>query len=153
MPRKRVYTSDEKILYFEPRTKAQEQAIEVINNNDVTFIVGPAGTGKTHLAVYCALHEMELHNGPRRKQIQKIIITRPIIEAGEKLGALPGEIEDKVHPYMLPIRDCISKMVSDADKFIDDNVEIAPLAYMRGRTFEHCGLRSRRSTELYYRTD
>jgi phosphate starvation-inducible protein PhoH and related proteins len=141
MPRKR-HTSAEPapkplIYYFKPRTENQEFALETILNNDLTFLLGPAGTGKTYLAVYAALREMMLHNDGKRKQVQKIIITRPIVEAGEKLGALPGEIKDKVDPYMKPIYNSVRKLVNDDEKFIEENMEITPLAYMRGDTFEH----------------
>lgn len=124
-------------LYFEPRTKAQTAAIEVMMNNTVTFLTGPAGTGKTQCAVYSAVKEMKEVNNGRRKQINNIIVTRPIIEAGEHLGHLPGEVNEKVHPYMRPILDCVSKIIH-SPRFIDENIEIAPLAYQRGRTFEHC---------------
>jgi phosphate starvation-inducible PhoH-like protein len=137
MARKREPTHDNPI-HFEPRTDKQQEAVQVYLENDLTFLLGPAGTGKTHLAVYCALMDLRGSNTVKRKRVDRIVITRPIVEAGEYLGALPGEIDDKVHPYMLPVYDCVSKMVHDSDNFIEDNFEIAPLAYMRGRTFEHC---------------
>jgi phosphate starvation-inducible PhoH-like protein len=80
------------------------------------------------------MHEF---NSKNRIRVDKLIITRPIVEAGEYLGALPGEVDEKVHPYMLPVYDCIGKIVKDSAKFIHERCEIAPLAYMRGRTFEH----------------
>jgi phosphate starvation-inducible PhoH-like protein len=140
MPRKKNIVSNDRtpLLSFEPRTDRQAEAIDVFLANDLTFLLGPAGTGKTHLAVYLALKEMQEWNTKTRKRVEKIVVTRPIIEAGEHLGALPGEIDEKVHPYMLPIYDCVSKLVGDSQQFITDNFEIAPLAYMRGRTFEHC---------------
>lgn len=138
MARKHDLTADDSLIFFEARTEMQEKALEVIKNHDLTFLIGPAGTGKTHLAVVAALLDMQEQNFKKRRQVQKIVITRPVVEAGEKLGALPGEVNEKVHPYMLPIYDCVSKLVRNSEKFIDDNFEIAPLAYMRGRTFELC---------------
>jgi phosphate starvation-inducible PhoH-like protein len=127
----------EDAVFFHPRTDRQADAVEVFQKNDLTFLLGPAGTGKTHLAVYLALKEMHDRNLKSRNKIEKIVITRPIVEAGEYLGALPGEVNEKVHPYMLPLYDCVSKMVHNSEKFIEEHFEIAPLAYMRGRTFEN----------------
>jgi phosphate starvation-inducible PhoH-like protein len=139
MPRKRELITDASpLVYFEPRSARQNQAVEVFKEYDLTFLLGPAGTGKTHLAVYLAIKEMQEHNTRSRKRVDRIVITRPIVEAGEYLGALPGEVSEKVHPYMLPVYDCVSKMVNYSDRFIEEHFEIAPLAYMRGRTFEHC---------------
>jgi phosphate starvation-inducible PhoH-like protein len=120
---------------FKPKTERQKLAVNVFDEHALTFLLGPAGTGKTHLAVYLALKELQEQRIPTRERIEKIVITRPIVEAGEHLGALPGEMDEKVHPYMLPVYDCVAKMVGNSDKYIDTYFEIAPLAYMRGRTF------------------
>ncbi len=125
-------------IRFEPRTDAQARAMEVIKNHDITILVGPAGSSKTHTAVAAALKEMQSFNITRRKPIQKIFITRPIVEAGEELGALPGDMEEKCHPYLRPIYDIVAKLLPQSEKFIQENFEISPLAYMRGMTFENC---------------
>lgn len=138
MPRKRELPFESSI-FFDPKSERQAQAIETFRKHDLVFLLGPAGTGKTHVAVYLALMEMHEFNTKTRKRVQKIVVTRPCIEAGgERLGALPGEINDKVHPYMLPVYDCVSKIVNGGDAFIKENFDIVPLAYMRGRTFDHC---------------
>jgi len=138
MPRKRTVqtSSDDSYVYFKERSPAQLDAIDIYNANDIIFLLGPAGTGKTHVAVYCAIHDMQARIKTHHRN--KVILTRPIVEAGEKLGFLPGEIDEKVHPYMLPVYDCIGKMVDRPDEFIARHFECAPLAYMRGRTFEGC---------------
>lgn len=138
MARKKAYGPDEKILFLDPKSERQKEALDVIAENDITFLLGPAGSSKTHTAVYCAVREMEEQNNIGRRIIRKIVITRPIVEAGEKLGALPGEVDEKVHPYMLPIYDCLAKMITGSEKFIADHIEIAPLAFMRGRNLENC---------------
>lgn len=138
MARKQEKQSEAPLFYFEPRTDNQELAMETIKNHDLVFLIGPAGCGKTILSVAAALKEMQYHNSGKRKQVQKIIVTRPIIEAGEKLGALPGEIKDKVSPYLRPIYDNVAKLVNSNMKFVDEIFEISPLAYMRGTNFEHC---------------
>ena len=101
---------------------------------DVLFLLGPAGMGKTHLATAFAISEII------SKRRQRIILTRPIVEAGESLGFLPGTFEEKVNPYMLPLFDCIGKLVGwegPQREKIDRSLEIAPVAYLRGRTFDH----------------
>lgn len=117
-----------------PRGKRQEKYINYILSNDLTISVGPAGTGKTFLAAACALRH--LNDG----KIKKIILTRPIVEAGEKLGFLPGNIYDKVHPYLRPLYDAFFTLLGP-DKFgafrAENIIEIVPLAYMRGRTLEN----------------
>lgn len=110
----------------------QKLAWSAFEQHDVLFLLGPAGTGKTHLA--CAFAVKELLD----KRKKRIVITRPIVEAGESLGYLPGTFEEKVHPYMMPIYDCISRLVGydgPQREFINRSLEVAPLAYLRGRTF------------------
>jgi phosphate starvation-inducible PhoH-like protein len=114
-----------------PKTPSQKAYIEAIKNNDIVFGIGPAGTGKTYLAMAMALKYL------KENRISKIILTRPAVEAGEKLGFLPGGIAEKVHPYLTPLYDALYDMV-DFDKanyLLEKGViEIAPLAFMRGRT-------------------
>ncbi len=117
-----------------PRGKHQEDYVRCIENYDVVFAIGPAGTGKTFIAVAMALKYLQTG------MISKIILTRPIVEAGEKLGYLPGDFEEKVDPYLRPLYDAFYYMIG-VDRFRalrdDDIIEIVPLAYMRGRTLEN----------------
>ncbi|MBI3547715.1 MAG: PhoH family protein [Elusimicrobia bacterium] len=116
-----------------PRTAKQQEYVDAILAGDMTFGIGPAGTGKTYLAVACALRAL------RAREVSRIVLTRPVVEAGEKLGFLPGDLYEKVHPYLKPLYDAFYHMLGP-DKFRmwreDDVVEIVPLAYMRGRTLE-----------------
>ena len=114
-----------------PRTKNQRDYIEALNSHDVVFGIGPAGTGKTYLAMAYALDLL------KSRQIDRIMLTRPAVEAGEALGFLPGALEEKVLPYLRPLYDAMNDMLdsSEALRFAEKNlIEIAPLAYMRGRT-------------------
>lgn len=129
--------TDDLLISFTPKTELQASAIEVYNINDITFFVGPAGTGKTHLAVAAAISSLSIAGKPKSK-MHRIIVTRPIVEAGESLGHLPGEVMEKVHPYMRPVYDCVNKLVRNADKIMDSFFEVSPLAYMRGTTFDNC---------------
>ena len=116
---------------IEPNTKGQLKYIETMLANDLTFCIGPAGTGKTYLAVAVAVSML------KKKQVRKLILARPAVEAGEKLGFLPGDIEAKVNPYLRPLFDALEDMMDFAQmrKFMDmDIIEIIPLAFMRGRT-------------------
>lgn len=117
----------------EARTPTQAAYIEAVFANDLVISSGPAGTGKTFLACACALRALELG------LVERIIVTRPIVEAGEKLGFLPGDIEEKVDPYLRPIYDAFYSMLG-AERFnslkYNNMLEIVPLAYMRGRTLE-----------------
>jgi len=109
----------------------QSHYIRNIQTNDLTFGIGPAGTGKTYLAVACAVEALE------RDEVRRIILVRPAVEAGEKLGFLPGDLSQKVDPYLRPMYDALYEMLGfeKVDKLIEKNViEVAPLAYMRGRT-------------------
>ncbi len=113
------------------KTLGQKQYLEAIENNTVTLGVGPAGTGKTYLAVAMAVTAL------RNKQVSRIILTRPAVEAGENLGFLPGDLQNKVDPYLRPLYDVLSEMfgVEAYQRLIERGaIEIAPLAYMRGRT-------------------
>ena len=116
------------------RTKGQKKYLDEVLNNDIAFAIGPAGTGKTYQAVACAVSAL------KNNEIQKIVITRPVVEAGERLGFLPGDLKEKVDPYLTPLYDALYKMI-DRDKlktYLNYKViEIAPLAYMRGRTLHN----------------
>ena len=116
-----------------PKTLGQKNYIEAIKKNTIVFGVGPAGTGKTYLAVAMAV------NAFRAKEITRIILTRPAVEAGEKLGFLPGDLQQKVDPYLRPLYDALFDMLG-AESFQKyqekGNIEVAPLAYMRGRTLD-----------------
>ena len=116
---------------IEPSAKGQQKYIETMLANDLTFCIGPAGTGKTYLAVAVAVSLL------KKKQIRRIVLARPAVEAGEKLGFLPGDLQAKVNPYLRPLFDALEDMMDFAQmkKFMElDNIEIIPLAFMRGRT-------------------
>ena len=116
------------------KTVGQKAYVDAIKKNTVVFGVGPAGTGKTYLAVCLAVQAM------KQKQCEKIILTRPAVEAGEKLGFLPGDLQDKVDPYLRPLYDALQEMlgVESYSKLMERGaIEIAPLAYMRGRTLSN----------------
>ena len=118
---------------IKPRTPNQAQYIANILDHDITFGVGPAGTGKTYLAVAAAVDALE------RQEIRRILLTRPAVEAGEKLGFLPGDLQDKVDPYLRPLYDALFEMfgADNFSKYMEKGIiEVAPLAYMRGRTLE-----------------
>ena len=126
-----AYTADGKSLY--PKTLGQKLYIDSIMENDIVFGTGPAGTGKTYLAVALAAHSL------RNKQFERIILTRPAVEAGESLGFLPGDLQEKVDPYLRPIYDALFEILGAEKytKYIEKGIiEIAPLAYMRGRTLD-----------------
>lgn len=116
---------------IKPRTPNQAHYIAHILSHDITFGIGPAGTGKTYLAVAAAVDALE------RQEVRRILLTRPAVEAGEKLGFLPGDLSQKVDPYLRPLYDALFEMLGfeQVEKLIERNViEVAPLAYMRGRT-------------------
>ncbi len=118
---------------IKPKTLGQKRYVDSIRKNLVTFGIGPAGTGKTYLAV--ALAAFYLKN----REVERIILTRPAVEAGEKLGFLPGDLQEKIDPYLRPLYDALADMFGydQFQKMIDRNIiEVAPLAYMRGRTLE-----------------
>lgn len=123
-----------KLRHINPRTANQSAFIEAMNTHDMTFGLGPAGTGKTFLAVAKAVADMEAN------KVEKIILTRPAVEAGENLGFLPGDLKEKIDPYLRPLYDALYDMLPRdiVDKKIENGeIEIAPLAYMRGRTLSH----------------
>ena len=127
-----AYTAGGKSLY--PKTLGQKLYIDSIMKNDIVFGTGPAGTGKTYLAVALAAHSL------RNKQFERIILTRPAVEAGESLGFLPGDLQEKVDPYLRPIYDALFEILGGEKyvKYIEKGIiEIAPLAYMRGRTLDN----------------
>jgi len=124
-------TINGKIIY--PKTLGQREYYLALKHNDVVFGIGPAGTGKTYLAVVFAVAAL------KRNEVQKIILTRPAVEAGENLGFLPGDLKEKVDPYLRPLYDALYDMLGEqqSERLIEKGViEIAPLAYMRGRTLE-----------------
>lgn len=115
------------------RTLGQKRYVEALGNNDIVFAIGPAGTGKTYLAVAAAVAAL------KKKEVRRIILTRPAVEAGEKLGFLPGDLQDKVDPYLRPLYDSLYDILGSdtAVKLMEKSViEVAPLAYMRGRTLD-----------------
>ena len=117
--------------FITPKGTHQREMIRSIRDHDMVLAIGPAGTGKTYLAVAMAVEAFLKH------QYQRIILTRPAVEAGEKLGYLPGDIAEKIHPYLMPLYDALYDMVeyNQAQQMIQEGyIEIAPLAYMRGRT-------------------
>jgi len=122
---------------IEPSTKKQLKYIETMLNNDLTFCIGPAGTGKTYLAVAIAVSML------KKKQIRRIVLARPAVEAGEKLGFLPGDIQAKVNPYLRPLFDALGDMMdfTQMKKFMElDIIEVIPLAFMRGRTLNEAAI-------------
>jgi len=116
------------------RTANQKKLVEAAETHDLVFAIGPAGTGKTYTAVAIAVRAL------KNKEVKKIIITRPAVEAGENLGFLPGDLKEKIDPYLRPIYDALDDMIpAEKLKFYTENrtIEIAPLAYMRGRTLNN----------------
>lgn len=119
---------------IKPRTVGQKHYLDAIEENELTLAIGPAGTGKTYLAMAVAISAL------LNKRVNRLILTRPAVEAGESLGFLPGDIEEKVNPYLRPLYDALYSMVDfeRIRRFIDRRaIEVAPLAFMRGRTLDH----------------
>jgi phosphate starvation-inducible PhoH-like protein len=134
--------ADMDVLVFGPkgkvikaRTPNQKKLVQVVSKNDIVFALGPAGTGKTYTAVAIAVKAL------KDKEIKKIILARPAVEAGESLGFLPGDMKDKIDPYLRPLYDSLQDMIPPEkySKYIEDGtIEIAPMAFMRGRTLDNC---------------
>lgn len=122
-------------IVVKARTANQRKMVESISRNDIIFAIGPAGTGKTYTAVALAVRAL------KNKEIKRIILTRPAVEAGENLGFLPGDLKEKIDPYLRPLYDALDDMIP-AEKlkvFLENRtIEIAPLAFMRGRTLDNC---------------
>lgn len=122
-------------IVVKARTANQRRMVESITKNDILFAIGPAGTGKTYTAVALAVRAL------KNKEIKRIILTRPAVEAGENLGFLPGDLKEKIDPYLRPLYDALDDMIPvDKLKLYLENrtIEIAPLAFMRGRTLDNC---------------
>jgi phosphate starvation-inducible PhoH-like protein len=122
-------------IVVKARTANQRKMVDSISKNDIIFAIGPAGTGKTYTAVALAVRAL------KNKEIKRIILTRPAVEAGENLGFLPGDLKEKIDPYLRPLYDALDDMIP-AEKlkvFLENRtIEIAPLAFMRGRTLDNC---------------
>ncbi|MGL5331174.1 MAG: PhoH family protein [Peptostreptococcaceae bacterium] len=119
---------------IQPKTLGQKEYIDLIKNNDITFGIGPAGTGKTYLAVAMAVKAF------KKDEVSRIILTRPAVEAGESLGFLPGDLKEKVDPYLRPLYDALFEMIGPDkfNKYLErGTIEVAPLAFMRGRTLDN----------------
>jgi len=121
-------------IKIKPKTTNQKKMVSQAMNNDMLFVIGPAGTGKTYISVALAVRAL------KNKEVKKIIITKPAVEAGESLGFLPGDMQEKIDPYLRPIYDALDDMLPPEKlRYYQENriIEIAPLAYMRGRTLHH----------------
>ena len=121
-------------LRVRPRTPGQQEYLEAIARHEMTFAIGPAGTGKTYLAMAVAVSHL------MNKKVKRLILTRPAVEAGENLGFLPGDLEEKISPYLRPLYDALYAMVdlTKVQRMIEEQrIEVAPLAFMRGRTLDH----------------
>ncbi len=126
-----VYGTDGKPI--RARGKTQQELVKAYFNHDLIFAIGPAGTGKTYMAIALAVRAL------KNREIKRIILTRPAVEAGERLGFLPGDLKDKLDPYLQPLYDALSDMIpaKKLQEFMGDGtIQIAPLAYMRGRTLD-----------------
>jgi len=126
-----VYGTDGKAI--RARNKTQQELVKAYFENDLVFAVGPAGTGKTYTAIALAVRAL------KNREIKRIILTRPAVEAGERLGFLPGDLKDKLDPYLQPLYDALSDMIPSKklqEFMADGTIQIAPLAYMRGRTLD-----------------
>jgi phosphate starvation-inducible PhoH-like protein len=125
-----------KKFHVEFLTETQKIAYESYLKNDILFLIGLAGSGKSHLAVSFAVQEI------LEKTKEKIALARPVVSAGEQLGFLPGDLASKIFPYLLPVYDCMTKMCGKQGEryreYVDKKTEITPLAYLRGRTFDNC---------------
>ena len=127
-----IQTKKRKII---PRTPNQSKYFKLLNTKNIVFAIGPAGTGKTYIAVAKAVSALQ------EGKVNKIILSRPAVEAGEKLGFLPGDLKEKVDPFLRPIYDALYNMLPFEQvekKILNNTIEIAPIAFMRGRTLEDC---------------
>jgi phosphate starvation-inducible protein PhoH and related proteins len=140
LPETSVPSGEDVIVYgtkgapVKPKTVNQQKLVDLVNNNDLVFALGPAGTGKTYISVAMAVRAL------KNKSVKKIIITRPAVEAGENLGFLPGDLKEKIDPYLRPIYDGLNDMIpyEKLQYYMErEIIEIAPLAYMRGRTLNN----------------
>lgn len=121
-------------IVVKARTESQEKLVKLYNTKDLLFAIGPAGSGKTYTAIALAVRAL------RNKEVRRIILTRPAVEAGEKLGFLPGDMKEKLDPYLQPLYDALNDMIPPMklQKYLEDGtVQIAPLAFMRGRTLDN----------------
>ncbi|MFT5725396.1 MAG: phosphate starvation-inducible PhoH-like protein [Bacteroidia bacterium] len=128
-----VYGNRGKVI--KPRTANQRVLVDAVEDHDVVFAVGPAGTGKTYTAVALAVRAL------KRKEVKRIILARPAVEAGESLGFLPGDLKEKIDPYLSPLYDSLIDMIAPEKylKYMDNGtIEVIPLAFMRGRTLDNC---------------
>ncbi len=122
------------------RNPNQQKLVDAFIHNDLTFALGPAGTGKTYIAIALAVRAL------KNREVRKIILSRPAVEAGEKLGFLPGDMKDKIDPYLQPLYDALEDMIPAVKlkEYMDNNViQIAPLAFMRGRTLNDLGVNAK----------
>jgi phosphate starvation-inducible PhoH-like protein len=134
-PKKKAITNNNGRLHIDFLNSVQKLAYTEYQSHDITFLLGPAGTAKTFLASAFAIKEV------LDKTKKRIILTRPIVEAGEKLGFLPGTFEEKIDPYVRPVYDCMTKLMGgmlkdEFDGFVERYIELSPIAFMRGRSFE-----------------
>lgn len=118
-------------VHFEPKTIQQAIAVDLFTSHDILLLTGPAGSGKTHVAIALAACEVMNHRA------RKIVLSRPVVPAGEELGFLPGDLNKKMGPWLLPFHDVLSRITNQSPQdFFREHVEICPIAYLRGRTFE-----------------
>ena len=137
----RQFMDDDQVVVYgvggriiKPRTPNQLKIVESVQKNDMVFVTGPAGTGKTYISVALAVRAL------KNKEVKRIILTRPAVEAGEHLGFLPGDMKEKLDPYMQPLYDALFDMIpgNKLQDYMENNIiQIAPLAFMRGRTLDH----------------
>lgn len=121
-------------IAVKPKTEGQKRYVEAVRTHEITFAAGPAGTGKTYLAVALAVAAL------RRHEVERIVLTRPVVEAGESLGYLPGTLEEKIDPYVRPLYDALFDLIGQETTLTlveQGTIEVAPLAFMRGRTFSN----------------
>lgn len=126
---------DARGLAVQPRSQGQYRLVEAVRSNELVFAIGPAGTGKTYLAIAMAVAALQ------RREVDRLVLVRPAVEAGEELGFLPGDLKEKIAPYLQPMIDALQELLPQArfkKCFEEGLIEMAPLAYMRGRTLKRC---------------